>query len=73
MLSRQDYDHESFLIGLCLALSSSVFIGSSFIIKKVALIKINETGNIRASAGGYAYLKQWMWWLGLITSKWCYI
>ncbi|XP_041985253.1 magnesium transporter NIPA2 [Aricia agestis] len=63
----QEYDQISFLIGLCLAISSSLFIGSSFIIKKLALKKINSTGNIRASAGGYGYLKQWLWWLGLAT------
>lgn len=65
----QNNDRSTFAIGLCLAISSSVFIGSSFIIKKIALKKINALGNIRASAGGYAYLKHWMWWLGLITSN----
>ncbi|XP_049868593.1 magnesium transporter NIPA2 [Pectinophora gossypiella] len=63
----RDYDNVSFIIGLSLAISSSIFIGSSFIIKKVALRKINSLGGVRASAGGYGYLKQWMWWLGLIT------
>lgn len=65
----KDYDHVSFIIGLSLAMSSSLFIGSSFVIKKVALKKISASGNIRASAGGFAYLKQWMWWLGFLTSK----
>ncbi|KAI6176171.1 Spichthyin [Aphelenchoides bicaudatus] len=52
-----------------LAVSSSVFIGSSFIIKKKALIKLANTynGNQRASEGGYGYLKEWLWWLGVIT------
>ncbi|CAH2263478.1 jg13919 [Pararge aegeria aegeria] len=63
----EDYDRVSFLIGLGLAISSSVFIGSSFIIKKLALKKINSLGNTRPSAGGYSYLKQWMWWLGFLT------
>ncbi|XP_050673987.1 magnesium transporter NIPA3 [Leptidea sinapis] len=57
----------SYLIGLILAISSSIFIGSSFIIKKIALKKISDQGNVRASAGGYSYLRQWMWWLGLLT------
>ncbi|XP_068632457.1 magnesium transporter NIPA2 [Battus philenor] len=61
------YNRVHFLLGLGLAISSSVFIGTSFIIKKLALKKINALGNVRASAGGYAYLKQWMWWLGLLT------
>lgn len=69
IINGQDYDSTSFSIGLALAISSSIFIGSSFIIKKIALRKISATGNLRASAGGYGYLKQWMWWLGLITSK----
>ncbi|XP_063390577.1 magnesium transporter NIPA2 [Cydia fagiglandana] len=63
----QAYDNASFLIGLSLAVSSSLFIGSSFIIKKVALKKISASGNVRASAGGFAYLKQWLWWLGFLS------
>ncbi|CAH2108234.1 unnamed protein product [Euphydryas editha] len=61
------FDNESFIIGLSLAISSSLFIGSSFIIKKVALKKVTSLGITRAAAGGYAYLKQWIWWLGLLT------
>ncbi|XP_038055324.1 magnesium transporter NIPA2-like isoform X2 [Patiria miniata] len=52
-----------FYIGLTLAVSSSVFIGSSFIIKKKALIKIS-TYATRAGDGGYGYLKEWLWWTG---------
>src|SRR5262249_17454556 len=56
-----------FYIGLGLAVSSSVFIGSSFIIKKKALIKLASAynGNQRASEGGYAYLKEYTWWVSL--------
>lgn len=68
LLDGQEYNNASFMIGLSLAISSSVFIGSSFIIKKIALKRIDASGSLRASAGGFAYLKQWMWWLGLITS-----
>lgn len=67
-----EYDSTSFVVGLSLAISSSVFIGSSFIIKKVALKKISSAGNVRAAAGGYSYLKQWLWWLGLITSEYLF-
>lgn len=63
------YKNHEFYIGLGLAISSSVFIGSSFIIKKKALIKLNRIGGLRASAGGFGYLKEWIWWAGLITSK----
>lgn len=53
-----------FYIGLGLAISSSLFIGSSFIIKKKALIKLAgaaEYSRQRASEGGYGYLKEWLW------------
>jgi len=58
-----------FYIGLGLAVGSSIFIGSSFIIKKKALIKLAGTMeyNQRASEGGYGYLKEWLWWMGVIT------
>lgn len=63
------YTKHEFYIGLCLAISSSFFIGSSFIIKKKALIRLNKIGGTRAGDGGYGYLKEWIWWAGLITSK----
>jgi drug/metabolite transporter (DMT)-like permease len=50
-----------FYIGLSLAMSSSVFIGVSFILTKKGLLRLS----IRAGHGGYGYLKQWMWWAGL--------
>ncbi|KAI7757196.1 hypothetical protein M8C21_017194 [Ambrosia artemisiifolia] len=52
--------------GLVLAISSSVFIGSSFIIKKKGLVKSGATG-IRAGAGGYSYLKEPWWWAGMVS------
>ena len=50
-----------FYIGLGLAISSSIFIGSSFIIKKKALIKLAGEAEYsqRASEGGYGYLREW--------------
>lgn len=45
-----------------------VFIGSSFIIKKKGLIRLSRIGK-RAGAGGFGYLKDGVWWLGLLTSK----
>ncbi len=56
-----------FYIGLSLAISSSIFIGSSFIIKKKGLLKVSRASASRAGKGGYAYLKEWLWWVGLIT------
>jgi hypothetical protein len=45
-----------------------VFIGSSFIIKKKGLIRLSRIGK-RASAGGFGYLKDIVWWFGLLTSN----
>lgn len=56
-----------FYIGLALAVSSSIFIGTSFIVKKKGLLRVSRTSTSRAGSGGYAYLKEWLWWVGLIT------
>ncbi|XP_035717130.1 magnesium transporter NIPA2-like isoform X1 [Vespa mandarinia] len=60
-------NNTDFYIGLGLAISSSVFIGASFIIKKIALIRLQRYGGLRASCGGFGYLKEWIWWAGLIS------
>uniref|UniRef100_A0A7S4EVW7 Magnesium transporter n=1 Tax=Chrysotila carterae TaxID=13221 RepID=A0A7S4EVW7_CHRCT len=52
--------------GVTLALTSSLFIGASFIIKKKGLMYAGQSG-LRASAGGYSYLRQPLWWVGLLT------
>lgn len=52
--------------GVTLALVSSIFVGASFIIKKKGLMAAGQTG-LRASAGGYSYLLQPLWWLGMAT------
>ncbi|GER34108.1 hypothetical protein STAS_10292 [Striga asiatica] len=52
--------------GFALAISSSIFIGSSFIIKKIGLKRAGASGT-RASNGGYSYLKEPWWWAGMIT------
>ncbi|KAJ8266516.1 hypothetical protein GJAV_G00131340 [Gymnothorax javanicus] len=56
-----------FYIGLSLAVSSSIFIGSSFILKKKGLLRLAKNGCTRAGQGGHAYLKEWLWWAGLIS------
>nr|XP_039261235.1 magnesium transporter NIPA2-like [Styela clava] len=56
-----------FYIGLSLAISSSIFIGGSFILKKKGLLRLAKKGSQRAGDGGHAYLKEWLWWAGLIT------
>ncbi|XP_066146081.1 magnesium transporter NIPA2 [Euwallacea fornicatus] len=64
-----DSEHKkfTFYIGLLLAISSSIFIGSSFIIKKLSLKRLSKVGGVRAGAGGFGYLKDWMWWVGFLT------
>jgi hypothetical protein len=52
--------------GLVLALSSSLFIGASFIIKKKGLKRAGVSG-VRAGVGGYSYLYEPLWWAGMIT------
>ncbi|GAB2291190.1 hypothetical protein Dimus_025449 [Dionaea muscipula] len=52
--------------GLVLALSSSFFIGASFIVKKKGLKKAGSSG-VRAGSGGYSYLYEPLWWVGMIT------
>ncbi|XP_010120448.1 PREDICTED: magnesium transporter NIPA3, partial [Chlamydotis macqueenii] len=54
-------------VGLALAIGSSVFIGSSFILKKKGLLKLADKGVPRAGQGGYSYLKEWLWWAGLLS------
>lgn len=57
----------SLYAGLALAISASIFIGSSFILKKKGLLQLANKGITRAGQGGYSYLKEWMWWAGLLS------
>lgn len=52
------------IIGICLAIGSGLFIGSSFVLKKVGLLKANEKYN-QAAGEGYGYLKNAFWWSGM--------
>ncbi|XP_076629504.1 magnesium transporter spict isoform X1 [Colletes latitarsis] len=61
------YNATDFYVGLGLAISSCGFIGASFIIKKKALIRLQRYGALRASSGGFGYLKEWVWWVGLLS------
>ncbi|NWX85421.1 NIPA3 protein, partial [Nothoprocta pentlandii] len=54
-------------VGLALAVGSSIFIGASFILKKKGLLRLATKGVTRAGQGGYAYLKEWLWWAGLLS------
>lgn len=53
--------------GLILAVLSSGFIGSSFILKKKGLKKAAAATGFGAGHGGYTYLQEPLWWVGMIT------
>ncbi|OEL25932.1 putative magnesium transporter NIPA6 [Dichanthelium oligosanthes] len=52
--------------GLGLAVASSAFIGASFILKKIGLLRAAKCG-ARAGGGGYTYLSEPLWWAGMST------
>ncbi|KAM0789325.1 hypothetical protein ACM66B_000161 [Microbotryomycetes sp. NB124-2] len=53
------------VIGVLLAVGSGLFIGSSFVIKKKGLLASQRKSG--AAAGeGHQYLKNWVWWLGML-------
>ncbi|GKV20981.1 hypothetical protein SLEP1_g31020 [Rubroshorea leprosula] len=53
-------------MGVLLAVASSAFIGSSFILKKKGLKRAGANGT-RAGVGGYTYLLEPLWWAGMVT------
>uniref|UniRef100_A0A8C8IS70 Magnesium transporter NIPA2 n=1 Tax=Oncorhynchus tshawytscha TaxID=74940 RepID=A0A8C8IS70_ONCTS len=63
----QDRGKYDFYIGLGLAISSSLFIGGSFLLKKKGLLRLARKGQCRAGQGGHAYLKECLWWAGLLS------
>ncbi|KMZ58306.1 putative Non-imprinted in Prader-Willi/Angelman syndrome region protein,putative [Zostera marina] len=54
------------LKGFVLAVVSSAFIGASFIVKKKGLKRAGASG-ARAGVGGYGYLMEPLWWVGLFA------
>jgi len=52
------------VVGIILAVSSGVFIGSSFVLKKFGLLKANEKYQ-EVAGEGYGYLKNAWWWSGM--------
>ncbi|KAM4545397.1 magnesium transporter NIPA4 isoform 3-T4 [Odontesthes bonariensis] len=63
----QAYGVYNMWLGLTLALLSAFLIGGSVILKKKALLRLANTGHTRAGDGGHGYLKDWLWWGGLLT------
>ncbi|KAL7415385.1 magnesium transporter NIPA-domain-containing protein [Mrakia frigida] len=53
------------IVGLILAIMSGVLIGTSFVVKKKGLLRAQSKSGAVAGEG-HAYLKDWMWWLGMI-------
>jgi hypothetical protein len=54
-------------LGIILALSSGIFIGTSLILQKKGLL---DTEAARLSSGNeYEYLKSKLWWIGISFSK----
>lgn len=51
-------------VGIILAVSSGLLIGSSFVLKKVGLLRANVKYNEEAGEG-YGYLKNLYWWAGM--------
>ena len=53
------------IIGILLAVSSGLFIGTSFVLKKTGLLRANVKYSEEAGEG-YGYLKNAFWWSGMI-------
>ncbi|KAH7833079.1 hypothetical protein Vadar_002972 [Vaccinium darrowii] len=53
--------------GLILAVASSLFIGTSFILKKKGLKRAAAVSGTSAGVGGYTYLLEPLWWAGMVT------
>ena len=51
-------------VGITLAIASGVFIGISFVLKKVGLLRANEKYD-EIAGEGYGYLKNAYWWGGM--------
>ena len=51
-------------VGISLAIGSGVFIGTSFVLKKVGLLRANEKYN-EVAGEGYGYLRNAYWWSGM--------
>ncbi|XP_007244600.2 magnesium transporter NIPA4 [Astyanax mexicanus] len=66
-LGTDKWSRSNFWIGLSLAVLSAFLIGGSVILKKKALLRLATNGHTRAGEGGHGYLKDWLWWGGLLT------
>mmetsp|Transcript_13826 Transcript_13826/g.32985 ORF Transcript_13826/g.32985 Transcript_13826/m.32985 type:complete len:441 (-) Transcript_13826:294-1616(-) len=55
------------VVGLALALSSSAFIGASFVLTRMALQRASLKPGVSARAGGFSYVREPLWWLAMST------
>nr|XP_046154502.1 magnesium transporter NIPA4 [Oncorhynchus gorbuscha]XP_046154509.1 magnesium transporter NIPA4 [Oncorhynchus gorbuscha] len=62
-----NWTNYNFWTGLTLAVLSAFLIGGSVMLKKKALLRLANNGQTRAGEGGHGYLKDWLWWSGLLT------
>ncbi len=51
-------------VGISLAVGSGIFIGVSFVLKKIGLLRANEKYD-EVAGEGYGYLKNAFWWTGM--------
>ncbi|XP_055036964.1 magnesium transporter NIPA4 [Misgurnus anguillicaudatus] len=61
------WSNYNFWLGLMLAILSTFLIGGSVTLKKKALLRLASAGEMRAAEGGHGYLRDWLWWGGLLT------
>jgi hypothetical protein len=59
-------------VGVSLAITSGLFIGVSFVLKKKGLLAANIKEGKEAGEG-YGYLKNAWWWTGMILSRTPYV
>ncbi|KAL3894378.1 MAG: hypothetical protein SGPRY_013826, partial [Prymnesium sp.] len=55
------------VVGLALALSSSAFIGASFVLTRMALQRASQKPGVSARAGGFSYVREPLWWFAMGT------
>ncbi|XP_018023746.1 probable magnesium transporter NIPA1 [Hyalella azteca] len=53
------------IIGVIIAVFANSLNGFSIILKKQSLKRLQDTGHLRASEGGFGYLKEARWWMGI--------
>jgi hypothetical protein len=55
------------VVGISLAISSGAFIGTSYILKKMGILMVKKKHG--DDCPGHAYVKNPVWWSGLILSE----